>query len=81
MSRKSDRPLLLESIGARVRALRAEAQLTIKDLAERAGLSPRFVAQLEAGEGNISITRLAQVAAALNRPVQELIPPASRDGF
>jgi len=80
MSRKSDRPLLLESIGARVRALRAEAQLTIKDLAERAGLSPRFVAQLEAGEGNISITRLAQVAAALNRPVQELIPPASRDG-
>ena len=54
--------------------------MTIKELAERAELSPRFISQLEAGEGNISITRLAQVAAALDRPLQTLIPPASNDG-
>src|SRR5437016_5174265 len=79
MSRNGDQRSLLEGIGARVRALRGEARLTMKDLAERAQLSPRFVAQLEAGEGNISILRLAQVAAALGRPVHELIPPASND--
>jgi len=80
MNRNGGKSSLLESIGARVRALRGEAHLTIKDLAKRADLSPRFVAQLEAGEGNISIARLAQVAAALDRPVQDLIPPPPDDG-
>src|SRR5438067_816343 len=79
MSRKSDKAALLEGVGARVRALRVEAHLTVKELAERADLSPRFVAQLEAGEGNISIARLAQVATALHRPVQNLIPPSDDD--
>jgi XRE family aerobic/anaerobic benzoate catabolism transcriptional regulator len=79
MERNGDRRELLEGIGARVRALRAGAQLTIKELAARAHLSPRFVAQLEVGRGNISIVRLAQVAAALARPLQALIPPAGDD--
>ena len=74
-----DKTALLEGVGARVRALRARAGLTIKELAARADLSPRFVAQLEAGQGNISIARLAQVAAALGRPLPELIPPAGHD--
>jgi XRE family aerobic/anaerobic benzoate catabolism transcriptional regulator len=80
MNRNGNKSSLLAGIGGRIRALRAEARWTIKELAERAALSPRFVAQLEAGQGNISIVRLAQVAAALDRPVQELIPPASGDG-
>src|SRR5919201_6349428 len=80
MDRNGDKAALLGAIGARVRALRAEARLTIKGLAARAALSPRFVSQLEAGEGNISILRLAQLATALDRPVQELIPPAGNDG-
>src|SRR5207249_1084121 len=80
MNHNGGKASLLTSIGARVRALRNGAHLTIKELAERAELSPRFISQLEAGEGNISITRLAQVAAALDRPLQTLIPPASNDG-
>jgi XRE family aerobic/anaerobic benzoate catabolism transcriptional regulator len=80
MDHNGDRTSLLEAIGAQVRALRVESRLTIKDLAARASLSPRFLSQLEAGEGNISIARLAQVAAALHRPLQALIPPAGDDG-
>lgn len=80
MNHNSGQRSLLSSVGAQVRALRNGARLTIKELAERAKLSPRFISQLEAGEGNISITRLAQVAAALDRPLQTLIPPASDDG-
>jgi XRE family aerobic/anaerobic benzoate catabolism transcriptional regulator len=71
---------LLKEIGDRVRALRSEAGLTQTDLAERATLSPRFVAQIEAGRANISILRLAEISSALNRPLQELIPSPSNDG-
>jgi len=71
---------LLDGIGSKVRTLRNESHLTIKELSDRAGLSPRFVAQLEAGQGNISISRLADVATALGRPLQELLPPTSNDG-
>lgn len=65
---------LLKQIGGRVRALRSERSWTRQALAGRAGLSPRFLAQLEAGEGNISIVRLAAVADALHRPLRDLMP-------
>jgi XRE family transcriptional regulator, aerobic/anaerobic benzoate catabolism transcriptional regulator len=70
---------LLSTIGARVRALRQEAHLTVKELAERASLSHRFLIKLEAGTSNISIRSLAQVAAVLGRPLPHLIPPSSDD--
>jgi XRE family aerobic/anaerobic benzoate catabolism transcriptional regulator len=56
-----------------------EAGLTVKDFAERAALSPRFVNQIEGGVANISIAGLARVATALGRSVHELIPPGSND--
>lgn len=68
---------LLQHLGARVRHLRAARGWTRAQLAERAQLSPRFLAQLEAGEGNISISRLAQLAEALGCPLGDMIP-ASR---
>src|SRR5438105_2538321 len=80
MSNKHVRNKLLKEIGAQVRALRSEARLTQMDLAERATLSPRFIAQIEAGQANISILRLAEISAALDRPIQELIPPPSAGG-
>jgi XRE family aerobic/anaerobic benzoate catabolism transcriptional regulator len=67
---------LLSTIGARVRKGRLSRGWTQSQLAERAQLSPRFLAQLEAGSGNISILRLAQVAEALHQPLRELIPRA-----
>lgn len=56
---------LLTALGRRARALRLERGWTIRDVAERSGLSPRFLVQLESGRGNISIRRLADVARAL----------------
>src|SRR5262249_38083710 len=35
---------------------------------------------IEAGHANISILRLAEISAALGRPLQELIPPPGDDG-
>lgn len=79
MNDEPDKAVLLTAVGARTRALRLESGLTVKEFAKRATLSPRFVNQLEAGAGNISIAGLARVAAALGRSAHELIPPVDDD--
>src|SRR5512139_3779392 len=56
---------LLAALGRRARALRLERGWTLREVAERSGLSPRFLVQLESGRGNISIRRLADLARAL----------------
>ena len=47
--------------------------MTSKSLAESSGVSLRFLSQLENGQGNISISRLASVAEALAVPLAILI--------
>lgn len=66
----------LEQLGRSVRERRTELGLTRRALAERSGLSERFLAQLELGSGNISIVRLLAVAAALGRRPSELLEAA-----
>ena len=56
---------ILRELGARARALRVERGWTLRETAERSGLSARFLVQLEAGRGNISVRRLVDVAHAL----------------
>lgn len=58
--------LLLLSLGRRARAIRNDRGWTLREVAERSGLSPRFLVQLEAGRGNISVRRLSDVARALD---------------
>lgn len=76
---QDEKGLLLAALGAQVRSLRLEAKLTTRELAERSSLSLRFVIQLEAGRGNISIAGLARIAMALGCTLHELIPPAYSD--
>lgn len=79
MNNRDEKKSLLRGIGSRVRALRLGDGLTVREFAERAALSPRFINQLEAGNGNISIARLARVAEGLGRTLPELIPPPEDD--
>jgi XRE family aerobic/anaerobic benzoate catabolism transcriptional regulator len=79
MHTEEEKNLLLQGLGTKVRRLRSEANLTTKELANRAELSLRFIIQLEAGQGNISVAGLARVASALGRPLPELFPPAIHD--
>ena len=67
------RAKLLEGLGSAVRALRTERGLTLRALAKAAGVSERFLVQLEAGEGNISVARLEDVAEALGTSGAELL--------
>jgi len=63
---------ILNQVGGRLRARRQGWGLTQAELARRAGVSPRFLVQLEKGEGNISVGRLAEVCEALELPLAEL---------
>ena len=64
---------IIRRVGSRVRARRRALGITARSLAERSGLSPRFVSQLEGGEANIAIGRLASVAQALEVSVASLV--------
>ena len=68
---------LLRALGIAVRALRAEKGLTIRELGERAGVSERFLVQLETGDGNISVARLEDVAEALGATAAQVLTTAS----
>jgi XRE family transcriptional regulator, aerobic/anaerobic benzoate catabolism transcriptional regulator len=74
-------PDLLRSLGQRARARRLERGWTLRQVAERSGVSPRFLVQLEAGRGNISVRRLADVARALEVTPAALIalPPEEHE--
>ena len=55
----------LESVGSAVRALREKRGWSRRELAASSGVSERFLAQLETGDGNISLRRFADVAHSL----------------
>ncbi len=60
-------------LGTRVRNARQVKGIPRRVLSERSGVSPRYLAQLEAGEGNISIGLLQRVARALDYRIEWLI--------
>src|SRR5688572_5482340 len=73
-----DADRLLVGLGRRVRGLRTGAGWTLRETAERAALSTRFLVQVESGEGNISVRKLAQLARALGTtPAALLSVPGS----
>jgi XRE family aerobic/anaerobic benzoate catabolism transcriptional regulator len=63
-------------VGASVRGLREQRGWSRRELAEHSGLSERFLAQLEGGDGNISLRRFADVAHALGTSPSALLAAA-----
>ena len=69
----------LLSLGSRVRDLRNSRGMTRKILARESGVSERHLAQLESGEGNISILLLRRIVAVLNVSLEELFAPEQQN--
>ncbi|VVE30239.1 Shikimate kinase [Pandoraea iniqua] len=63
----------LASLAQRVRTLRAQRGMTRKQLAEQSGVSLPYLARVEAGTGNVSLTVLHKLADALNVAVETLV--------
>ena len=64
---------LLRALASRVRRLREQRSWTRKELAQRSGLSVRFLARIESGDGNLSVLRLQALAEALGTSADELV--------
>ncbi len=63
----------LAEMGRQVREARERRGLARKILSQQSGVSERYLAQLEAGEGNASVLLLRSVARALGMPLTELL--------
>ena len=55
------------SIGARIKSLRTEQKMTLKQLSELSGLSAGFLSQLERGLSTIAIDSLANLSKILHK--------------
>lgn len=64
---------LIHRVGDRVRKARERKGIPRRVLSDMSGVSPRYLAQLEAGEGNISIGLLQRVAVALDHRIEWLV--------
>ncbi len=64
---------LIQRVGERVRKARELKGIPRRVLSEASGVSPRYLALLEAGEGNISIGLLQRVAEALDHRIEWLL--------
>ena len=69
-------PSFLANLGRRVREARERRGMSRKVLSRTAAVSERYLAQLEAGEGNASIVLLRRVAAALGVRLTDLVDSA-----
>lgn len=65
-----------ESLGAHIRARRAEINLGVRDLARATGLSATFISKLEHGRANPTLDTLRVIANALNTPLFRLLAGA-----
>ncbi|GAB3488217.1 helix-turn-helix domain-containing protein [Amycolatopsis cihanbeyliensis] len=65
----------LDRIAAALRAERARADLSLTEVARRAGVSKSTLSQLESGAGNPSVETLWALCVALDVPFAQLLDP------
>ena len=64
---------LKDTVAANLRRLRHGKKMTQEDLADRAGLSARYVSRIETGAASPTVTALGQLAQALGVDAVELV--------
>ncbi len=70
----ADAEAFASEVGQLVRLGRAKRGITRRRLAEQSGISERYLAQIEGGEGNPSITVLRALAQVFDIAVADLLP-------
>ena len=66
-------------IGQRLRNYRLQKKLSQEDLAERCGLHPTYIGQVERGEKNATIESISKIAAGLGIPLRTLFENIEAD--
>jgi transcriptional regulator with XRE-family HTH domain len=69
-----------DPLGARIRHLRQGMGMTLRDLAERAGVTESFLSQVERGLASPSISSLRRIAASLGESIGSLFDGEAEAG-
>jgi transcriptional regulator with XRE-family HTH domain len=72
-------PLWREVLGSRLRALRTERDETLAQTAERAGISPQYLSEIERGRKEPSSEMIAALAGALSTTLIALTTAVTED--
>ena len=62
-----------KKLGHRIRSLRTARKLSQEKFAEKAGLHPTYVSEIELGKANASISVFASLASGLDMTLSELV--------
>jgi len=79
LNRQQPEPLWREVLGGRLRALRAEREETLAETAERAGISPQYLSEVERGRKEPSSEMIAALAGALDITLADLTTQVTED--
>jgi DNA-binding transcriptional MerR regulator/quercetin dioxygenase-like cupin family protein len=66
------------SLGMRIRVSRRNRQLTLRQVASKAGISPSFLASVERGTSGVSVQTLNRLADVLELPPSAFAPSSDR---
>jgi transcriptional regulator with XRE-family HTH domain len=72
-------PLWREVLGRRLRSLRADRDETLAQTAERAGISPQYLSEIERGRKEPSSEMIAALAGALGTTLADLTLAVTED--
>ena len=67
-------------VGERLRAIRLLRRLTLREVADAAGVSESFVSQLERGRSSASVATLQRLAAAVGIEISDLFAEQRQSG-
>src|SRR5438552_2173201 len=79
LKRQQPEPLWREVLGSRLRALRARRGETLAETAERAGISPQYLSEVERGRKEPSSEMIAALAGALDTSLIDLTEQVAID--
>jgi len=79
LNRQQPEPLWREVLGSRLRALRGERGETLAATAERAGISPQYLSEVERGRKEPSSEMIAALAGALGTTLADLTTQVTQD--
>jgi transcriptional regulator with XRE-family HTH domain len=65
------------ALGRRIRALRVQRRLTLKDVADKAGITPSALSQIERDRSNPTLGSLKAIASALGTTIGQLFPASA----
>lgn len=77
--RRAPEPLWRDVLGEKLRAARTQRGETLTETAERAGISPQYLSEIERGRKEPSSEMIAAVAGALGTSLSELAGDVARE--